>query len=372
VIRDEPAATGASRRAPERAPAQLPVDNAAFAGRTDPLKALDDLLADRPATAALICALSGTAGVGKTTLAVHWAHRVRDRFPDGQLYVNLRGFDPDGTGVDRARRCAGSSTRSGCPPTVPDRLAARGRLYRSVLGGAGCSCCSTTRATPSRCGRCCPAGRLPGAGDQPRTAGQPRRRRGAQPVPLDLLTPARRATCSRAGGRGADGGRPAAVDTIVGRCARCRWRLPIAAPGRDEGLTLRALADELGGDPTWTPSTPGRVTRMRAVFSWSYRRLSPGRARLFRLLGLHPGPDISEPAAASGAGAGAGRVGPQLLELVDANLLGEPRPVDSPATTCCARTRRNWRTTTRPRPTGGPPPGGSSTITCTPRTRRRS
>ncbi|MGH3931695.1 MAG: helix-turn-helix domain-containing protein, partial [Pseudonocardiaceae bacterium] len=79
-------------------PAQLPADVDGFTGRTAELAELDRFLregADHPATAVVISAVSGTAGVGKTALALRWAHRVRGEFPDGQLYVDLRGYDPD-------------------------------------------------------------------------------------------------------------------------------------------------------------------------------------------------------------------------------------------------------------------------------------
>jgi transcriptional regulator with XRE-family HTH domain len=88
---------------PLTVPAQLPMDVQSFTGRTDQLRQLTRLLddEDRPATALIITAIDGTAGVGKTALAVHWAHQVADRFPDGQLYINLRGFarrHPNGPG----------------------------------------------------------------------------------------------------------------------------------------------------------------------------------------------------------------------------------------------------------------------------------
>src|SRR5699024_3392749 len=80
---------------PARAPAQLPADIPLFSGRRRELSELDGLMeqAGTPSGGVTVMALSGTAGVGKTALAVHWAHRVRHAFPDGQLYVNLHGFD---------------------------------------------------------------------------------------------------------------------------------------------------------------------------------------------------------------------------------------------------------------------------------------
>jgi hypothetical protein len=99
-------------------PAQLPADLPGFTGRQDELRHLDGLLAaagDPPATA-VVLAVSGTAGVGKTALATHWAHRVRDRFPDGQLHVNLRGFDPAGSPVTPAEAVRGFLDAFGVPP----------------------------------------------------------------------------------------------------------------------------------------------------------------------------------------------------------------------------------------------------------------
>jgi transcriptional regulator with XRE-family HTH domain len=78
-------------------PRQLPAAAADFTGRAGELKTLDTLLdsGGGPPGAVVVSAIGGTAGVGKTALAVHWAHRAAGRFPDGQLYVNLRGYDPD-------------------------------------------------------------------------------------------------------------------------------------------------------------------------------------------------------------------------------------------------------------------------------------
>ncbi|MFD0823350.1 AAA family ATPase, partial [Micromonospora zhanjiangensis] len=119
-------------------PAQLPLDIPGFLGRDEELDRLAAVLragAARP-TAVTVCVLSGTAGVGKTTLAVHWAHRVRDRFPDGQLYVNLRGFDPTGTAVSSGDAVRAFLAALGVAPhRVPDDPSARTALYRSLLAG---------------------------------------------------------------------------------------------------------------------------------------------------------------------------------------------------------------------------------------------
>ena len=142
------------------APAQLPADVPGFAGRAAALRRLGDLLTASEATP--VAVLSGTAGVGKTTLAVHWAHRVTTRFPDGQLYVNLRGFDPAGEPVPVTAALRGFLEALAVPPNkIPTSLDAQAGLYRSLLSGRRSWWCWTTRGTPGRCARCSPA--RPGA-----------------------------------------------------------------------------------------------------------------------------------------------------------------------------------------------------------------
>src|SRR5205823_3101909 len=120
--------------APPVRPAQLPADLVGFAGRAEHLDRLDGLLARRT-TAVVISAIAGTAGVGKTALAVHWAHRMVDRFPDGQLYVNLRGFDPRGAmAPDEAVR-AFLDALAVPPQRIPIGFDAQVGLFRSLLSG---------------------------------------------------------------------------------------------------------------------------------------------------------------------------------------------------------------------------------------------
>ncbi|HEY2269185.1 MAG TPA: AfsR/SARP family transcriptional regulator, partial [Streptosporangiaceae bacterium] len=123
----------AEQPAPE--PAQLPPPVAAFAGRGAELASLDALLPD-PEDGAVISVIAGTAGVGKTTLAVHWAHRVAAHFPGGQLYVNLRGFDPAGVAADPGQALRGFLDAFAVPPErIPARLEDQVALYRSLLAG---------------------------------------------------------------------------------------------------------------------------------------------------------------------------------------------------------------------------------------------
>lgn len=130
------ALSGGADQGPAAVPAQLPADVAGFAGRAEYLDRLTTLLKDRGPrpTAVVITAICGTAGVGKTALAVHWAHQVRRRFPDGQLYVNLRGFDPTGTATTRDEAIRAFLDALNVPAQrIPANLDAQAGLYRSLL-----------------------------------------------------------------------------------------------------------------------------------------------------------------------------------------------------------------------------------------------
>jgi DNA-binding SARP family transcriptional activator/tetratricopeptide (TPR) repeat protein len=315
-------------------PAQLPSDLAHFTGRLDHLRTLDELLANRDScTAVVISALAGAGGVGKTALAVHWAHQVRDRFPDGQLYVNLRGFDPGAPAMTAAEALRGFLDALGVPPgRVPSDLHAQAGLYRSLLadrrvlvvldnardaeqvrallpGTPGCAVLITSRHQLASLV----------ATD------------GAHPLPLDLLTAGEsRELLARRLGAARITAEPYAVEDIITSCARLPIALAIvsARAATHPGLTLAALAGELrqarGGLGAFTGDDA--ATDLRAVFGLSYRDLHPAAARLFRLLGLHPGPDIAIPAAASLAGVTAGQVRPLLAELTGAHLIIEHPP----------------------------------------------
>jgi DNA-binding SARP family transcriptional activator len=307
-------------------PAQLPADPASFAGRTPYLDQLDAL-------AAKVVAIDGTAGVGKTALAVHWSHRVRDRYPDGQLYVNLRGFDPSGQVMDPAAALRGFLDALGvAAQRVPTDLDAQAALYRSQLAGRrvlilldnardtaqvrpllpgtpGCLVIVTSRNQLTS---------LVAAHD-------------AHPVTLDLPAPEEaRALLARRLGADRVAAEPDATDEIVDRCARLPLALTLVAahaalrPRADLHALARQLRDTQQRWQTLTGDDPS--TDVRTVFSWSYQALSPDAAGLFRLLGLHPGPDLTAPAAASLAARALDRTRPLLAELARANLVVEHRP----------------------------------------------
>jgi tetratricopeptide (TPR) repeat protein len=335
---DPPGATvtansGAAAAVAAVPPRQLVSDTTGFAGRHGELARLDALTSGASPPGAAIVAISGTAGIGKTVLAVHWAHRVADRFPDGQLYLNLRGFDPTESPVAPATAIQTLLDAFGVPPQhIPASLATRVGLYRSILAGRrvlvlldnahdaeqvrpllpgapGCLTIVTSRD------------RLSGL-----VAGE-----GAHPLVLDLMpvAEARELIAHRIGAARA-AAEPAAVDRIVEWCARLPLALAVVAAraATHPRFELATVAEELrsarGSLDVF--DSADLATDVRAVISWSYLQLSPPAAQLFRLLGLHPGPDLGVAAAASLAGTPVGQVRRLLSELARTNLVAEHLP----------------------------------------------
>ncbi|WP_173071773.1 BTAD domain-containing putative transcriptional regulator [Phytohabitans houttuyneae] len=322
------------RRADPR-PRQLPAAVPGFTGRAAHLERLDALLPREGAsqgTAVVISAIDGTAGVGKTALAVHWAHRVADRFPDGQLYVNLRGFDPAGP-VPPDEAVRGFLDALHVPgQRIPVGLDAQSALYRSLLAGRRMLVVLDNALDADQVRPLLPGspGCLVIVTSRNQLAGLVAAE-GAHPVPLDLLDPDEAARLlARRLGADRVAAEPAAVAAIVTACAALPLALVIVAAraATRPGLSLAALAEELrqarGGLDAFSGTDP--ATDVRAVFSWSYRSLSEPAARLFRLLGLHPAADLSTSAAASLAGLPAAEVRPYLAELARARLLAEHTP----------------------------------------------
>jgi DNA-binding SARP family transcriptional activator/Tfp pilus assembly protein PilF len=316
-------------------PRQLPAGVRHFVGRAEEMERLSGLLGEPSGAggAVVISAIGGTAGIGKTALAVHWAHQHAGKFPDGQLYVNLRGFDPSGRPTSAAAAVRGFLGALAVPPaSVPDDLDAQVALYRSLLADRrmlivldNARDADQVRillpGTPS-----CPVlvtsrNQLAGlvAAD------------GAIPLTLGLLTPGEaRELLSQRLGRERVTGEERAAGELTELCARLPLALNIAAARAvlRPGLPLAALVSELRSTrQRLDPLTAGdSAADLRAVFSWSCHILGTGAARMFRLLGLHPGPDISVPAAASLAAIGRDQARRLLDELKAAHLLAEHTP----------------------------------------------
>ncbi|GAB3076738.1 hypothetical protein GCM10027186_36810 [Micromonospora schwarzwaldensis] len=320
---------------PTTVPAQLPPTSAAFTARREILAALDGLLpeVDHEPGAPVIAVVTGTAGVGKTTVVTRWAHGVRRHFPDGQLHANLRGFDPAGTPVAPAEALRDFLDAFEVPrERIPAHLDAQVTLFRTLLTGrrvllvldnardadqvrpllpasGGCLVVVTSR------------GQLPGL-----VATE-----GARPLTVDLLTAAEsRALLARRIGVRRVADEPAAVDEIVARSSGLPLALAVVAAraATHPRFSLATVARELREAPRRLDPLAGAdpAIDVRTVFSWSYRQVSPPAARLFRLLGLIAGPDIGVPAAASLTGLPEPEVRPLLAELVQTHLVTEHRP----------------------------------------------
>lgn len=315
-------------------PHQLLPDVESFSGRTAELAALDRCL-DRAAGAVpamVISALAGAGGVGKTALAARWAHRVADAFPDGQLWVNLHGYDRDQPRAPSAALGGFLRALGVSGADIPIDVEERAAMYRSLLQGRrllvvldnardteqvrlllpGSSSCQVV--VTSRDGLVGLVARY-----------------GAHRIELDVLpAPDAVELVSRLIGDRARS-EPSAAIALVERCGRLPLALRIASElaVRRRALSLAELTVELAdehrlmdlldaeGDPR---------TSVRAVFSWSYRHCDPASARAFRLLGLVPGPDIDAPGAAALLDTTLTEARRVLARLTSAHLIGEPRP----------------------------------------------
>ncbi|MFI5916504.1 ATP-binding protein [Dactylosporangium sp. NPDC051541] len=309
-------------------PAQLPPGIGELVGREAELAALDGLL--EPAGGLPIAAVSGTAGVGKTALAVHWAHRARDAFPDGQLHADLRGFGPAGPPADPAVVLRAFLDALGAGPGhTPATLDEQAALYRSLLDGRRMLVLLDNARDVEQVRPLLPgsAGCLVVVTSRHRLTGLVASH-GARPLVLGVLddAAARRMLIARIGASRAAAEAPA-VEEIVRRCARLPLALGVVAAraATHPTLALSALADELRGTPRGLDGIDGGdpATDVRAVFSSSYRALHGPARRLFRLLGLHPGPHLGAAAAGRLAALEPAAARSALAELLRGHLITE-------------------------------------------------
>jgi len=326
-----PAEAGLARAVP----AQLPLEARGFTGRQEELARLDGILAavaERTA-AVVISAIAGAGGIGKTWLALHWAHRHTGRFPDGQLFVDLLGFNPSTPPMEPTTALRGFLETLGVAPSaVPSTLHGQASLYRSLLADKQMLVVLDNAGTPDQV-----VPLLPGNPDcvvlitSRRKLTELAIRHGARPVVLDVLSAqeshrvldARLGTARTAAEPDAVeelltwcGGYPLALGIIAGRAASTpRHSLArITAELREATTRLDAFDDD-------TPAAS-----LPKVLSWSYDALTPAQARLFALLGLAPGPDIGLFALASLAAVSGPAARAALRALEDLHLVEQHEP----------------------------------------------
>ncbi|WP_204367490.1 ATP-binding protein [Nocardiopsis valliformis] len=296
-------------------PAQLPGELRGFVNRTDEVRSLDSLLDDastpvQSGGALRIALVVGTAGVGKTTLAVRWAHRIKSHFPDGQLYVNLHGYDP-GPQV-ATTEVLGRFLRALDVPLdrIPTGEESRAELFRSVTADRHVLIVLDNAAGAGDVRPLLPgsANCLVAITSRTRMSGLVIRE-GAHRVSVETLSQAESVRLLRTT---IDGHRSGDDDTDLAELALLCARLPLAlrivaerAAARPH-MPLRDLITELRDESgIWDAlsvsgeDSADEADAVRTVFAWSYRALTPPVARMFRLLGLHPGSDFSVEAAAA-------------------------------------------------------------------------
>jgi len=299
-----PPPRGSQAYVPRQVPAPVPV----FTGRAGELAALSRMTGERDGTA-LVTAITGTAGAGKTALAVHWAHQVAEGFPDGQLFVNLRGFGPAGTpltSADAARAYLDAlRVRADRLPATAEAqlslfrsLVARKRLL-IILDNAR----NAAQVRPL----------LPGSPTCRVIVTSRDQLRGltvteaARPLTLNALASAeaRQLLAGRLGFARLAANRHA-VDQIISSCAGLPLALCIVAARTElrPDLPLDRIAIELAAWPGLDAltDTGDPAADIRAAFSWSYRQLDSDAARIFRLAGLHPGLELEPRAIAAMTG----------------------------------------------------------------------
>jgi DNA-binding SARP family transcriptional activator/tetratricopeptide (TPR) repeat protein len=315
-------------------PRQLPPAVRGFTGRDTDLARLDALLggpgSGEQADAVPIAVVAGTAGVGKSALAAQWARRVADRFPDGQLWVNLRGYDPDQPMTPRQALTVFLRALGVPGSQIPVELDAQTGLYRSLLAGRRLLVVLDNANSPDQVRPLLPG--APGClvlvtsrDDLPGLVA----RDGATRVRLGRLSETDAvALLRRLLGPAAEPGAAAELTELAQLCARLPLALRIAAErisssSRPVGEAVAELAAEPRLDALAAGDDPH--TAARAVLSWSYQALPPAAASLFRRFGLVPGADWDAPAAAALAGRPLPDVRRLLATLASTHLVEEHR-----------------------------------------------
>ncbi|MFD9890710.1 BTAD domain-containing putative transcriptional regulator [Amycolatopsis sp. NPDC059027] len=311
-------------------PRQLPFDVASFTGRDAELAVLDGFLGAASGESCIVV-IEGTAGVGKTSLAVHWSHRVADRFPGGQLFLDLRGHSAE-TPVTLQAALAGFLRAVGVSPeSLPSTVEERSALLRSRLAGSRTLLLLDNARDAEQVRPL-----LPGPGNLVVVTSRNQlrglvAREGARRIVLGSFDHRDTvALLASSVGRARLDAEPDAVAELAELCGGLPLALALAGEraSRFSGVSLAGIVDELRDqrlrlDALRDPRDAG--TDLRAAFSWSYKALRPAAARLFRLLGLHPGVTVSLHSAAALAGTGLSETRALIDQLAAAHLLNQPQ-----------------------------------------------
>lgn len=292
------------------APQQLPMPPRLFTGRVDELAELDKVLSDDtgPPDSAAIATIGGAGGVGKTWLALQWAHRNADRFPDGQLYVNLRGFDPSGDPMNAAEAVRGFLEALGVEASsIPVDRDAQTAMYRSLVAGKRVMVVVDNAWDSSQVEPLLPGGSSCVVVVTSRWhLGGLIARHGARSFDLDVLGPAEaRNLLTRHLGVERVAAEPAAAAELLEVCAGLPLAISVVAARADAhpDFPLAILAEELreAAGRLDGLDAGGLNASVRTVFSWSYQALSEDAAGVFSLLGqaLAWVPELSLAAAAN-------------------------------------------------------------------------
>jgi DNA-binding SARP family transcriptional activator len=321
----EPTPTVAER------PAQLPAGVSSFAGRTDELARLDKVAASGRDDPTPAVAIVGTAGVGKTTLAVHWAHRARDRFPDGQLYVDLQGYAavPPLRAIDAVGRFLRAL---GVPPErVPADLQEAAGLYRTLLAPRRMLVVLDNAGSPDQVRPLLPGspGCLALVTSRDRLDGLVARD-GAYRLTLDVLAPSEaEILLRRTVGSDRLAGDADARAELARLCAYLPLALRIAAAnlsGRRIDVASYAQRLRTGGALAGLATAGDEQVAVRSAFSLSYTSLPDDARALFRMLGVFPGTELAVAPTAALAGIEARQAGRLLEQLAAAHLVHEHAP----------------------------------------------
>lgn len=315
-------------------PRQLPAEVAGFVGRSEELDRLETLTTGGPGAGGRLVVLAGTAGAGKTSLAVRFAHRIARRFPDGQLFVNLRGYDPEpplppAAALERFLRSLGAPAAA-----IPGEMEERSQLYRSLLAARRVLIVLDNAATAGQVRPLLPgeAGCLVVVTSRSRLSGLAARD-GAQRITLGLLSEQEAVDLiTEVTASYRTGDEPGHIAQLGRLCACLPLALRIAAERAAARplMPLPELITQLCAESslwdTLSSQEEGEADAVRSVFAWSYRALPPAAARAFRLLGLHPGAHFSAGAAAAVTGEPIPRISGLLDVLAGAHLLEQIAP----------------------------------------------